>query len=45
MGVSCLQNTGQIHNLPSPNKSLENVAEFKHSGITVTNQIVIYEEI
>jgi hypothetical protein len=32
------QNTGQNHNIKIANRSLENVAEFKYLGMTVTHQ-------
>jgi hypothetical protein len=39
------QNAGHNHNINIGNRSLENVAQFKYLGTTVTNQILIQEEI
>jgi len=33
------QNAGQNHNVMTANKSFESVTEFKHLGVTVTNQL------
>jgi len=45
MVVSHCQNTGLYHNLLTPYKSFENVAQFKYLGMTVTNENCIHEEI
>jgi hypothetical protein len=37
MLLSCHQNTGQNHNIKTSDRSFENVAQFKHFGMTVTN--------
>jgi hypothetical protein len=39
------QNVGQNHNIKIGDRSLENVAQFKYLGTTVTNQNLIGEEI
>jgi hypothetical protein len=39
------QNIGQNHYKKIANKSFENVAQFKHLGMTVTYQNLIQEEI
>jgi hypothetical protein len=44
MVMSHHQNVLQDHNLPTANKSLENVAKLKYPGITITNQNYIHEE-
>jgi hypothetical protein len=36
--MSCQQNAGQNHNTKKANRPFENVAQFKYSGTTVTNQ-------
>jgi len=43
--MSRLQNEGQNYNRKTTNKSSENVAEFRYSGMKVTNQNFIYEVI
>jgi hypothetical protein len=39
------QTARQNHDIKIANRSLENVAQFKYLGITVTNQNFIQEEI
>jgi hypothetical protein len=43
--LSCHQNAGQNHDIKIPNRSFENVAQFKYLGTAVTNQNLIQEEI
>jgi hypothetical protein len=43
--ICCRQNGGQNHNIKIANRSLENVAQLKSLGISVTNQNLIQEEI
>jgi len=38
-------NAGQAHNIKTANKSMENVAEFKYSGMTVRYQNYIHKKI
>jgi hypothetical protein len=45
MLLSHRQNAGQNHYKKVTNKSLENVAQFKYLGTTVTNQNLILEEL
>jgi hypothetical protein len=45
MLLSCQQNVGQNRDIKIANRSFENVSEFKHLGMTVTNQNLIQEEI
>jgi hypothetical protein len=45
MLLSCHQNAGQNHNIKIADTSLENVAQFKYFGMTVTDQNLIQEEI
>jgi hypothetical protein len=45
MLLSCHQNAGQNHNIKMANRCIENVAEYKYLGTTVTNQNLIKEEI
>jgi hypothetical protein len=45
MAKSCHQNAGQNHNVLTVHKYFENMANFKHLGITVTNQNYLHEEI
>jgi hypothetical protein len=45
MVMSCYQTTGQNYCIKAANKSVENVAEFKHLGMTVTNQNYIHAEL
>jgi hypothetical protein len=45
MLLSHHQNVGQNHDIKVANRSLENVAQFKCLGMTVTNQNLIHEEI
>jgi hydrogenase maturation factor HypE len=42
--LSRRQNAGQNHDIKIANRGLDNVAEFKYLGRTVTNQILIQEE-
>jgi hypothetical protein len=43
--VSYHRNSGQNHNLMIADKSLKNVAKFKHLGVTVTYQDYMHEQI
>jgi hypothetical protein len=43
--MQCHQNAGQNHNLMTTNISLENVAEVKYLGMTITNQSYIHKKI
>jgi hypothetical protein len=45
MLLSRHQNAGQNRNIKIANRSSENVAKFKHLGLTVTNQYLIQEKI
>jgi hypothetical protein len=45
MLLSRHQNAGQNHDIRIANRCLENVAQFKYLGTTVTNQNLIQEEI
>jgi hypothetical protein len=45
MLLSRNQNAGQNHDIKKPNRSFENVAQFKYLGTTVINQNSIEEEI
>jgi hypothetical protein len=45
MLLSCHQNAGLNHDIKMPNRCFENVAQFKHLGMTVTNQNLILEKI
>jgi hypothetical protein len=45
MLLSRHQNAVQNHDIKIANRCIENVAEFKHFGTTVTNQNLIQEEI
>jgi hypothetical protein len=45
MLVSRHQNVGQNRDIKIPNRSFENVSQFKYLGTTVTNQNLIQEEI
>jgi hypothetical protein len=38
MLLSCHQNAGQNHDIKMPNRSFENLSQFKYLGTTVTNQ-------
>jgi hypothetical protein len=42
--MSHYENAGHDHNIKIANRTLENVAEFKHLGMTVTNQNFVHEE-
>jgi hypothetical protein len=39
------QNAGQNYDIKTANRSFENVAQFKHLGMTATNQNLIQEEL
>jgi hypothetical protein len=43
--MSCEQNAGQNWDIEIGNRSFENESQFKHLGMTVTNQTLIQEEI
>jgi hypothetical protein len=45
MLLSCPQNVGQNHEIKIANRFFENVAQFKHFRMTVTNQTLTQEEI
>jgi hypothetical protein len=45
MLLSRHQNAGQNHDIKIANRCLENVAQFRYSGKTVTNENLILEEI
>jgi hypothetical protein len=45
MLLSRRQNAEQNHDIKTANRTFENVAQFKYFGTTVTNQILIQEEI
>jgi hypothetical protein len=45
MLLSSHQNAGQKRNIKIPNRSFENVAQFKYLGVAVTNQNCVQEEI
>jgi hypothetical protein len=45
MLMSHYHNAGQIHDIKMANRMFENVAEFKHMGMAVTNQNLIRQEI
>jgi hypothetical protein len=45
MLLSRHQNAGQNHDIKTANRCLENVAQFRYFGVTVTNQNLIQEEI
>jgi hypothetical protein len=45
MFLSLHQNAWQNHNKRTTNKCFENVVQFKHLGMTITNQNLIQEEI
>jgi hypothetical protein len=45
MLLSHHQNAEQNHDIKVANRSIENVAQFKHLGTTITNQNLIQEEI
>jgi hypothetical protein len=45
MLLSHYQNAGENHNIKIANRSFENVAQFRYSGRTVTNQNLIQEKI
>jgi hypothetical protein len=45
MLLSRHQTAGRNHDIKITNRSFENVAQFKYLGTTVTNQILIQEEI
>jgi hypothetical protein len=43
--ISCHQNSGRNQNIRIANESFENVAKFKHLGMTLTNKNDIHDEI
>jgi hypothetical protein len=43
--LPCHQNAGQNHHVNIGNRSLENVAQFKYLGTTVTNQNLMQKEL
>jgi hypothetical protein len=45
MLLSRHQSAGQNHNMKTANRFFENVAKLKHSGMTVTDQNLLQEEI
>jgi ribosomal protein S2 len=45
MLLSRHQNAGQNHDIKIANRCFENVAKFRYSGTTITNQNLIQEEI
>jgi hypothetical protein len=45
MLLSHYQIAGQDHDLKIANRSFQNVSQFKHAGMTVTNQNLIHEEV
>jgi hypothetical protein len=45
MLLSRYQNAGQYHDIKIGNRCSENVVQFRYLGTTVTNQILIKEEI
>jgi hypothetical protein len=45
MLLSRHHNAGPNHNVKTANRSFKNVAHFKYLGTTLTNQILIQEEI
>jgi hypothetical protein len=45
MLLSCHQNAGQNQDIKIANRSFENMSQFKHLGIIITNQNLIQEEI
>jgi hypothetical protein len=45
MILSRHQNVGKNHDIKILNRCFENVAQFRHLGTTITNQILIEEEI
>jgi ribosomal protein S2 len=42
---SCHQNAGQNHYIKIADRCIENVAEFRFLGMTITNKKLIHEEI
>jgi hypothetical protein len=45
MALSRHQNAGQNHGMKKGNRCFENMAQFKYLGKTITNEILIQEEI